>query len=235
MDRQGMIEAIKAARRIVFFGGAGVSTESGIPDFRSKDGLYNQHYRYPPEEILSHDFLLNNPTEFWRFYRDKILVEGIEPNITHRVLARWEQEGKLLAVITQNIDDLHEKAGSTKLFKLHGSVTRNYCLKCGRQYGIKDLGKEGVPHCTCGGVIRPDVVMYGENLDFDVVEGAIDALSRADLLIVAGTSLAVYPAAGLIDYYQGNKMVLINRDPTPYDRYATWVCHESLGKVFSEL
>ena len=233
MSERTMYQALEQAKKIVFFGGAGVSTESGIPDFRSRDGLYNQHYRYPPEEILSHDFLLGNPTEFWRFYRDKILVDGIQPNVTHRVLAKWERQGKLLAVITQNIDDLHEKAGSKKLYKLHGSVTRNYCLKCGRQYGVKELGDSGVPHCKCGGVIRPDVVMYGESLDYDVIQGAIEALERADLLIVAGTSLAVYPAAGLIDYYGGRDVALINRDPTPYDRFATWVCHDSLGTVFS--
>lgn len=227
---------ISESRRIVFFGGAGVSTESGIPDFRSVDGLYNQKFEYPPETIISHSFYERKPEYFFRFYREKMLPLGFEPNITHRVLARWEQEGKLSAVVTQNIDGLHQKAGSKKVYELHGSVLRNYCTRCGKFHSaefVKDA--LGVPRCDCGGVVKPDVVLYEEGLDQDTIEKSVRAIYHADLLIVAGTSLTVYPAAGLINYYQGNRLVLINRDATPFDGQADLVLHESLGKVFSQL
>ena len=227
---------ISESRRIVFFGGAGVSTESGIPDFRSVDGLYNQKFEYPPETIISHSFYERKPEYFFRFYREKMLPLGFEPNITHRVLARWEQEGKLSAVVTQNIDGLHQKAGSKKVYELHGSVLRNYCTRCGKFHSaefVKDA--LGVPRCDCGGVVKPDVVLYEEGLDQDTIEKSVRAIYHADLLIVAGTSLTVYPAAGLINYYQGNRLALINRDATPFDGQADLVLHESLGKVFSQL
>lgn len=227
---------ISESRRIVFFGGAGVSTESGISDFRSVDGLYSQHFDYPPEQIISHSFFQQNPEYFFRFYREKMLPLGFEPNVTHRVLARWEEEGKLQAVVTQNIDGLHQKAGSRNVYELHGSVLRNYCQRCGRFYDaqfVKD--SQGVPKCQCGGTVKPDVVLYEEPLNQDVVYGAVEAIAQADLLIVAGTSLTVYPAAGLIDYYRADRLVLINRDATPYDNRAQLVFHESLGDVFSKL
>ena len=227
---------IEESDRIVFFGGAGVSTESGIPDFRSVDGLYNQKFDYPPETIISHTFYERCPEYFFRFYREKMLPLGFEPNITHKVLAKWEQQGKLSAVVTQNIDGLHQKAGSKRVYELHGSVLRNYCTRCGKFYSaefIKD--STGVPKCTCGGTIKPDVVLYEEGLDQDIIEKSVRAIYRADLLIVAGTSLTVYPAAGLINYYRGNRLVLINRDATPYDNQADLVLHQSLGKVFSQL
>jgi len=227
---------ISESSRIVFFGGAGVSTESGIPDFRSVDGLYNQKFDYPPETIISHSFYRKDPEYFFRFYREKMLPLGFEPNITHKVLSRWEQEGKLRGIVTQNIDGLHQKAGSKRVYELHGSVLRNYCAKCHQFYSaeyIRNCG--GVPRCACGGIIKPDVVLYEEPLDEQTVYGSIQAISDADLLIVAGTSLTVYPAAGLINYYQGNRMVLINRDETPYDNQADLVFHQSLGSVFSQL
>ena len=227
---------VNEAKRIVFFGGAGVSTESGIPDFRSVDGLYNQKFEYPPETIISHSFYERRPEYFFRFYREKMLPLDFEPNITHKVLARWEQEGRLLAVVTQNIDGLHQKAGSKKVYELHGSVLRNYCVRCGRFYPaeyIRDAA--GVPRCECGGIVKPDVVLYEESLDEDVISGAVSAISRADLLIVGGTSLTVYPAAGFLGYYRGDRLALINRDPTPFDRHAGVVIHDSLGKVFSQL
>lgn len=253
---------IKESHRIVAFTGAGVSTESGIkdfrspdglynekgwtnshsstesgiPDFRSVDGLYSQKFDYPPEQIISHSFYRKDPAYFFRFYREKMLPLGFEPNITHRTLARWEQEGKLLAVVTQNIDGLHQKAGSRKVYELHGSVLRNYCTRCRQFYPaefIRDCAD--VPHCTCGGIVKPDVVLYEEGLDGTTIEKSIVALSQADLLIVAGTSLTVYPAAGLINYYRGSRLVLINRDPTPFDHQADLVLHESLGTVFSQL
>ena len=227
---------IRKAKRIVFFGGAGVSTESGIPDFRSQDGLYRQHYKYPPETIISHSFLFSHPEEFWQFYRDKMLPQGVEPNITHRVVAKWEKEGKLLACVTQNIDDLHEKAGTKRLYKLHGSTDRNYCSRCHKPYDVGYiLHTKGVPRCSCGGMIRPDVVLYEESLDERVVEGAVKAIEEADVLLVCGTSLVVYPAAGFIQYYTGDNLVLLNRTPTPYDGYARLVLHESLGEVFEAL
>ena len=227
---------VSESRHIVFFGGAGVSTESGIPDFRSVDGLYSQKFVYPPETIISHSFYKRNPEYFFRFYREKMLPLGFAPNITHQVLARWEQAGILDAVITQNIDGLHQKAGSRKVYELHGSVLRNYCTCCGKFYDaqfVKDA--PGIPRCTCGGIVKPDVVLYEESLNQQVLESSVAAIRRADLLIVAGTSLTVYPAAGLIQYYPGNRLVLINRDSTPYDQQADLVLHQRLGDVFSNL
>lgn len=227
---------IDEAQHIVFFGGAGVSTESGIPDFRSVDGLYSQNFDYPPETIISHSFFLRKPEDFFRFYREKMLPLGFTPNVTHRVLARWEQEGKLDAVVTQNIDGLHQKAGSKQVFELHGSVLRNYCIKCGVAFSAEFVKQSsGVPRCDCGGIVKPDVVLYEEPLNEDCLSGAIRAISRADLLLVAGTSLTVYPAAGLLQYYGGKRLVLINRDETPYDGQAALVLHESLGAVFGQL
>ena len=212
------------------------STESGIPDFRSVDGLYNQKFEYPPETIISHSFYERDPEYFFRFYREKMLPLGFEPNITHQVLAKWERQGKLSAVVTQNIDGLHQKAGSEKVYELHGSVLRNYCTRC-RKFHSAEFVKDsaGVPRCGCGGIVKPDVVLYEEGLDQDTIEKSVMAIRRADLLIVAGTSLMVYPAAGLINYYRGNRLVLINRDETPYDNYADLVIHESLGNVFQQL
>ena len=227
---------IEQAHRAVFFGGAGVSTESGIPDFRSVDGLYHQKFDYPPETIISRSFFDRRPEEFFKFYREKMLPLGFEPNVTHRVLARLEQEGHLAAVVTQNIDGLHQKAGSRRVFELHGSVLRNYCMRCGRAYPatfIRDC--PGVPRCDCGGIVKPDVVLYEEPLDEKTLTGAVTMISRADLLIVGGTSLTVYPAAGLLRYYGGDRLVLINRDETSYDNEASLVLHESLGEVFSRL
>ena len=227
---------IAESRNIVFFGGAGVSTESGIPDFRSVDGLYSQKFDYPPETIISHSFYERRPEYFFRFYREKMLPLGFEPNITHKVLAKWEEEGKLSAVVTQNIDGLHQKAGSKRVYELHGSVLRNYCTRCGKFHSAEFVKESvSVPKCDCGGIVKPDVVLYEESLDQDIIENAVSAISRADLLIVAGTSLTVYPAAGLINYYRGNRLVLINRDETPYDGYANLVFHESLGKIFANL
>ena len=227
---------VNEAKRIVFFGGAGVSTESGIPDFRSVDGLYNQKFDYPPETIISHSFYERRPEYFFRFYREKMLPLDFEPNITHKVLARWEQEGRLLAVVTQNIDGLHQKAGSKNVYELHGSVLRNYCVRCGRFYPAEYVrDAQGVPRCECGGIVKPDVVLYEESLDEDVISGAVSAISRADLLIVGGTSLTVYPAAGFLGYFRGDRLALINRDPTPFDRHAGVVIHDGLGKVFSQL
>ena len=227
---------VSESRKIVFFGGAGVSTESGIPDFRSVDGLYSQKFDYPPETIISHSFFEKKPEYFFKFYREKMLPLGFEPNVTHKVLARWEQEGRLLAVVTQNIDGLHQKAGSKKVYELHGSVLRNYCVRCGKFYPAEFVkNAAGVPLCDCGGVVKPDVVLYEEPLDERVMMKAVGAIADADLLIVGGTSLTVYPAAGLIRYYRGKRLVLINRDETPYDRYADLVLHDSLGTVFKAL
>ena len=231
-----MKQWIRESSRIVFFGGAGVSTESGIPDFRSVDGLYHQKFDYPPETIISHSFYERQPEYFFRFYREKMLPLGFEPNVTHRVLARWEQEGRLLAVVTQNIDGLHQKAGSRRVYELHGSVLRNYCTKCGKFYPAEFIrDAQGVPRCACGGIVKPDVVLYEESLDEATLAGAVSALRRADLLIVGGTSLTVYPAAGLLNYYRGHRLVLINRDETPYDGQADLVFHDSLGSIFSQL
>ena len=232
------LETLKAwvqeSNRIVFFGGAGVSTESGIPDFRSVDGLYHQKFDYPPEVIISHSFYERNPEYFFRFYREKMLPLGFEPNITHRILAKWEQEGKLLAVVTQNIDGLHQKAGSKKVYELHGSVHRNYCQKCGKFYDMEYmLHSEGVPRCGCGGIIKPDVVLYEEGLDDATLRGAVRAISQADMLIIGGTSLAVYPAAGLIDYFTGKHLVVINRDATPRDAGADLLIQGNIGEGLS--
>ena len=227
---------IQSSDNIVFFGGAGVSTESGIPDFRSKDGLYNQKYKYPPEEILSHSFFMENTEEFFKFYKEKLNSLKYEPNIAHLKLAELEKKGKLKAVITQNIDGLHQKAGSQNVLELHGSVLRNYCMKCGKFYNAEFVftSKE-VPRCSCGGVIKPDVVLYEEALNDEILNKSISAIRNADLMIVAGTSLTVYPASGLINFYNGSKLVLINRENTQYDRKANLVINESLGKIFKEI
>ena len=233
---QQLKQWINESKSAVFFGGAGVSTESGIPDFRSVDGLYSQKFDYPPETIISHSFFERKPEYFFRFYREKMLPLGFEPNVTHKVLARLEAEGHLAAVVTQNIDGLHQKAGSKRVFELHGSVLRNYCVKCGKFYRAEVVrDARGIPLCDCGGIIKPDVVLYEEPLDENVMAGAIAAIRKADLLIVGGTSLTVYPAAGLLHYYRGQRLVLINRDETPYDSYANLVFHESLGDIFSRL
>lgn len=222
---------------IVFFGGAGVSTESGIPDFRSVDGLYHQQYDYPPETILSHTFYRQKTEEFYRFYRAKMLALDAKPNAAHLKLAQWEQEGKLKAIVTQNIDGLHDAAGSKKVYELHGSVHRNYCLRCGAFYDAEYiLHSTGVPTCEkCGGQIKPDVVLYEEGLDQNTIQGSIRAISNADVLIIGGTSLTVYPAAGLIDYYRGNKLVLINKSVTPMDSRADLLIQGSIGEIFSQL
>ena len=222
---------------IVFFGGAGVSTESGIPDFRSVDGLYNQQYDYPPETILSHTFFRRNTEEFYRFYRAKMLALDAKPNAAHKKLAQWEQEGKLKAVVTQNIDGLHQAAGSKMVYELHGSVHRNYCQKCGAFYDARYmLESKGIPKCEkCGGIIKPDVVLYEEGLDDATMRGAIRAINHADVLIIGGTSLTVYPAAGLIDYYNGNKLVLINKSVTPMDSRADLLVQGPIGEIFSQL
>ncbi len=229
---------IDGAKRIVFFGGAGVSTESGIPDFRSQDGLYNLKYAYPPEEILSHGFFYSHTEEFYRLYLDKMLYASAKPNAAHLFLSELERVGKLSAVITQNIDGLHQAAGSKNVLELHGSVHRYYCDKCGLFHALNDIlsyKNKGVPKCCCGGVIKPDVVLYGENLNDETLERSLVALEDADLLIVGGTSLNVYPAAGLIRYFGGDKVVLINKSPTPYDKNADLVINESIGEVFSLL
>jgi len=230
-----LAEYIKKAKNIVFFGGAGVSTESGIPDFRSTDGLYNMKYDFPPETILSHEFFFEKTEEFFRFYRDKIYCPEAKPNGAHLALAKLEAQGRLSAVVTQNIDGLHQAAGSKKVYELHGSIKRNYCTRCGKFYDEDFVMKSsGTPHCTCGGLVKPDVVLYGEMLDDETVEGAVKAISNADLLIVAGTSLTVYPAAGFLSYFRGDDVVLINRDPTPFDSRASLVIRDPVGKVMSE-
>lgn len=217
---------------IVFFGGAGVSTESGIPDFRSVDGLYNQTYDYSPETIISHSFYVRNPQEFYRFYKDRMLFPAAKPNRAHLALAKLEQEGKLKTVITQNIDGLHQAAGSKEVLELHGSVHRNYCTRCGQFYGLDYVMKsEGVPKCSCGGIIKPDVVLYEEGLDNRILQKAVRAIHNADMLMIGGTSLVVYPAAGLIDYYQGKRLVLINKDKTARDSMADLVINEKIGEV----
>jgi NAD-dependent deacetylase len=227
---------VRESGSIVFFGGAGVSTESGIPDFRSVDGLYNQKYPYPPEVMLSHSFFMAHPEEFYRFYRDKLIVRGVQPNVTHKKLAALEKAGKLKAVVTQNIDGLHQAAGSENVLELHGSTKRYYCMSCRRAYGEEAVAEtEGVPRCACGGMIRPDVVLYEEGLDEDVLDRSVRAIRNADMLIIGGTSLVVYPAAGLVNYYRGHRLVLINRDATPLDSSADLVLHESLGKVFEAI
>ena len=233
MDNLSTLKSwIKESSRIVFFGGAGVSTESGLKDFRSQDGLYHEKYDYPPETILSHSFFFSHTAEFYRFYRDKMLCLTAKPNAAHLALARLEQRGKLSAIVTQNIDGLHQAAGSKKVFELHGSVHRNHCLQCGKFYTAEDIARSaGVPRCTCGGLIKPDVVLYEEGLDQKCLMGAIQAIAQADLLIVGGTSLTVYPAAGLLQYYGGNRLVLINRDVTPLDGQANLVFRDPIGQV----
>lgn len=223
---------MQESERVVFFGGAGVSTESGIPDFRSTDGLYNQQYDYPPEQILSHTFFVRWPEEFFRFYRDKMLAPSAKPNKAHRALAKLEEQGKLTAVITQNIDGLHQMAGSKKVLELHGSVHRNYCMRCHKFHSMEEiLHSEGVPRCSCGGIIKPDVVLYEEGLDQQILQESVDQIRRADMLIIGGTSLTVYPAAGLLDYYTGNRLVLINKTATARDGLANLVINESIGKA----
>ena len=243
-----MTEAIKTLKtwidesdNIVFFGGAGVSTESGIKDFRSVDGLYHMKFKYPPETMLSHSFYASHTEEFYDFYRKQLMPpEDISPNAAHKKLAEWEQAGKLKAVVTQNVDGLHEKAGSKKIYNLHGSIYQNRCTRCGKRFdGLEGarlirLGT-GVPKCECGGIIKPDVVLYEEGLDQDTIDGAVRAITQAEVLIVGGTSLTVYPASGLIRYYGGNKLVLINRDETSYDSMANLVIHEPIGQVFSQI
>lgn len=225
---------VRESGSIVFFGGAGVSTESGIPDFRSTNGLYRQQYDYPPEEILSHTFFMKRPEEFFQFYRAKMLCLTAKPNAAHRKLAQWEREGKLKAVVTQNIDGLHQAAGSKNVLELHGSILRAYCSRCRKPYPAYEMNHcQGVPRCTCGGVVRPDIVLYEEPLDMDVMERAVRYIRDAEVLIIGGTSLGVYPAAGLINYYRGRKMVLVNLSETPYDRYADLIIHEKIGQVFS--
>lgn len=227
---------IDNSKRIVFFGGAGVSTESGIPDFRSVDGLYNQKYDYPPEQILSHTFFMHNTEEFYRFYRDKMLCLDKNPNKAHLKLAELERAGKLTAVVTQNIDGLHQAAGSKKVYELHGSVLRNYCMKCGKFYSAKYIkNSKGIPKCECGGVIKPDVVLYEEGLDDSTVSEALRAIQTADTLIIAGTSLTVYPAAGFISYFKGDNIVLINRDETPFDGKADLVFHDKVGELLGQI
>lgn len=229
-------EWVKKSNSIVFFGGAGVSTESGIPDFRSVDGLYNQKYDYPPETILSHSFYKNHPEEFYRFYRDKMIALDAKPNRGHFKLAELEECKKLKAIVTQNIDGLHQMAGSKVVYELHGSVLRNHCTSCGRFYGIEAvIGSEGVPRCSCRGIIKPDVVLYEENLDHNVMKAAVEAIANADMLIIGGTSLSVYPAAGLIDYYRGERLVLINKSTTPMDDKADLVIQAGFGDVMSQI
>ena len=229
-------EMINDSQSIVFFGGAGVSTESGIPDFRSVDGLYNQKYDYPPEEILSHTFFVRKPEEFYKFYRDKMICLDAKPNKAHLKLAELEKAGKLTAVVTQNIDGLHTLAGSKKVYELHGSVHRNYCTKCGKFFGIEAItDSTGVPKCECGGTIKPDVVLYEEGLDNDTVNGAVKAIAECDMLIIAGTSMTVYPAAGLVRYFRGKYLVVINRDPTSVDGQCDLVLHDKVGEVLDRI
>ena len=229
-------EIIDKSKKIVFFGGAGVSTESGIPDFRSVDGIYNMKYDYPPEIILSKTFFKNNLKEFYRFYKDKMIVKGVKPNSAHYFLYELEKKGKLLSVITQNIDGLHSEAGNKNVLELHGSIKRNYCMKCGKFYDENYiLNSKDIPYCTCGGIIKPDVVLYEENLNEGIMYKAIRDISEADTLIVAGTSLTVYPAAGMINYFNGENLILINRDKTNYDKYANLVINDYIGEVFNKM
>ncbi len=231
-------QIISQSRSLVFFGGAGVSTESGIPDFRSVDGLYNQKYDYPPEQMLSHTFFERKTEDFYRFYRDKILSYAVsaKPNAAHKKLAELEERGVLSAVVTQNIDGLHQAAGSREVLELHGSVYRNYCMKCHRFYDFAHMkASTGVPRCECGGIIKPDVVLYEEGLDNQTINEAVKAISEAQVLIIGGTSLAVYPAAGLIDYFRGEHLVVINKSPTPRDRYADLLIQGPIGQVFAQI
>ena len=233
---QQLQQLIDESQRIVFFGGAGVSTESGIPDFRSTDGLYHQHYAYPPETILSHTFFMRKTEEFYRFYKDKMICLDAKPNAAHLKLAELEAAGKLTAVVTQNIDGLHQMAGSKKVLELHGSVLRNYCMKCGKFYGVEHiLHSEGIPRCECGGIVKPDVVLYEEGLDDQVMSDAIYHISNADLLIIGGTSLVVYPAAGMVRYFRGKHLVLLNKSTTSADEHATLCIRESIGQVLDQI
>lgn len=229
-------EITGSSENIVFFGGAGVSTESGIPDFRSVDGLYNQQYDYPPEQILSHSFFMENTEEFYRFYRNKMIFPDVKPNTAHIKLAELEKKGVLKAVVTQNIDGLHQLAGSRKVYELHGSIHRNYCMKCRKQYDAEFILKsEGIPRCSCGGIVKPDVVLYEEALDDSTVTGAVNAIAKADTLIIGGTSLNVYPASGLINYFRGKHLIIINMSTTPADSRADLLIHEKIGEVFSRI
>ena len=229
-------QMIDESRNIVFFGGAGVSTESNIPDFRSEDGLYNMKYKYPPETIISHTFFLRNPEEFYRFYKDRMLCLDAEPNPAHRKLAELEQAGKLSAVVTQNIDGLHQKAGSRKVYELHGSIHRNYCMECGKFYDAEYVkNSEGIPRCSCGGMIKPDVVLYEEGPDTKTIQNSVEAIAHADMLIIGGTSLVVYPAAGFIDYFRGKYLVLINKAETGRSVRADLVIREPIGKVMEQI
>ena len=229
-------EIIDDSENIVFFGGAGVSTESNIPDFRSADGLYQQKYKYSPEQIVSHTFFMRNTEGFYEFYKEKMMFLDAKPNAAHKKLAELEKAGKLKAIITQNIDGLHQAAGSKNVYEIHGSIHRNYCMKCHKAYGPEEiLYSQDVPRCSCGGMIKPDVVLYEEGLDMDTLQSAADFIRKADILIIGGTSLAVYPAAGLVDYYRGNKLVLINKSATPMDGKADLLIQDSIGEVFSQL
>ena len=236
-DIEKFVDMVKNSDNIVFFGGAGVSTESGIPDFRSTDGLYNQHYKYPPETILSHSFFMDNTEEFYRFYRYKMLALDAQPNMAHIKLAELEKAGKLKAIVTQNIDGLHQKAGSKNVLELHGSVHRNFCMHCNKFFDAEYMkNSTGIPKCdVCGGIIKPDVVLYEEGLDNDVIEQSLYYISHADMLIIGGTSLVVYPAAGLVRYYRGHKLVLINKSSTDMDSAADLVLHDPIGEVFSHV
>ncbi len=233
--KEQLKEWIAEAKRIVFFGGAGVSTESNIPDFRSTDGLYHQEYAYPPEQILSHSFYKRNPSEFFRFYRNKMIYRDAKPNAAHYALANLEAQGKLTAVVTQNIDGLHQMAGSKHVLELHGSIHRNYCEQCGKFYGLDAVAdSEDIPRCSCGGIIKPDVVLYEEGLDQNIIQESVNQIYKADLMIVGGTSLTVYPAAGMLDYFHGNHLVLINRDATPRDNMADLCIREKIGEVLAD-
>ncbi|MFR4438737.1 MAG: NAD-dependent protein deacylase [Hungatella sp.] len=235
-ELQQLKEWIEESDNLVFFGGAGVSTESGIPDFRSEDGLYHQQYQYPPETIISHSFYQRDPEEFYRFYKDRMIFRDAKPNAAHLALAKLEQQGKLKAVITQNIDGLHQAAGSREVLELHGSIHRNYCTRCGRFYGLEAvMHADGVPRCECGGIVKPDVVLYEEGLDMETMNKSVSYIREADVLIVGGTSLVVYPAAGLIDYYRGRKLVLINQSATAVDGRADLVINGKIGEVLSQV
>jgi NAD-dependent deacetylase len=233
---EALRDMIRSSDNIVFFGGAGVSTESGIPDFRSTSGLYSQKYAHPPETMLSHGFFMQNTAEFYRFYRDKMVYPDAKPNAAHFKLAELESEGRLKAVVTQNIDNLHQMAGSRRVYELHGSVHRNFCMKCGAPYPVEHImGSEGIPRCGCGGTVKPDVVLYDEPLNQEVMSGAAAAIAEADVLIVGGTSLNVYPAAGLLRYYQGGKLILINKSELPHERNAVLVIRGSIGEVLGQV
>ncbi len=235
-DTERLQEILNSSENVVFFGGAGVSTESGIPDFRSRDGLYNQKYSYPPEEIISAGYFASHTAEFYKFYRDKMIYAGAQPNAAHLFLARAERAGKVKAVVTQNIDGLHQAAGSKNVYELHGSIHRNYCTRCGRFYPLEKITEsDGVPVCECGGIIKPDVVLYGEGLDDNTVCGALDAIENADTLIIGGTSLVVYPAAGFVNYFKGKNLVIINKSPTAADLRADLVINRPIAEVFSGL